>query len=452
MDNFDAKPGYVYHIKDSYFEVANDDKLMRNREDGSYRPTYYCLKDEKTGLLWVIPMSRRVKKYKGFMQKDVERYGRCLKIVIGEYAGVDAVFLLQNMFPVLPEYIDHAHVINQNPVPVNTRLQAIIGRNFRELLRLHRRGIRIVFTDILRLEKVILAHQILTQNSVDPTTAKRAGGWTNHVYLTPTHALRLSTTKNNTQLHREAARAKSLPPSVGYPKTIATGTTCGFEWTLSERIHGVPLSGVWDTLPPAARVKAVKQILAIATAVHSVPVGEIESITLRTAWYCTFDKAASLADFERYVALKLFTADEGVIFRGILERFYSQNQAEPVLCHGDITTDNLLWHDGNVVSLLDFEHSVIAPRMLDIHSIINLALSPDDEPGYAAEIKTLFAPYLSRRSDVDLFMGYRVLFRQRFFEFFLAEPKGDVQDCEAYRYLKYLTLSAATASVSPPKY
>jgi hypothetical protein len=138
---------------------VKDDKLMRNREGGAFRPTYYCLKDEKTGLLWVVPMSSRAEKYIGFMQKDIDRYGKCLKIVIGDYASVNAVFLLQNMFPILPKYIDHIHLVKQNPVPVNTRLQTIIDRNFRELLRLHRRGVKIVFPDILRLEKLMIDEQ-----------------------------------------------------------------------------------------------------------------------------------------------------------------------------------------------------------------------------------------------------------------------------------------------------
>ena len=159
MDKSNIKPGYVYHIKDTYFEKVKDDKLMRNREGGAFRPTYYCLKDEKTGLLWVVPMSSRSEKYVGFMQKDIDRYGKCLKIVIGEYASVNAVFLLQNMFPILPKYIDHIHLVKQNPVPVNTRLQTIIDRNFRELLRLHRRGVKIVFPDILRLEKLMIDEQ-----------------------------------------------------------------------------------------------------------------------------------------------------------------------------------------------------------------------------------------------------------------------------------------------------
>ncbi|MCL2204146.1 MAG: hypothetical protein FWB88_09450 [Defluviitaleaceae bacterium] len=156
MSDFEIRPGYVYHIKDEYFTVANDDKLMRNREGGAFRPTYYCLKDDKTELLWVIPMSRRAEKYDVFMQKDISRYGRCLKIVIGEYTDARAAFLLQNMFPILPKYIDHIHMVKQNPVPVDTRLQTQIDRNFRELLRLQRRGIKIVFPDILRLERLMM--------------------------------------------------------------------------------------------------------------------------------------------------------------------------------------------------------------------------------------------------------------------------------------------------------
>jgi hypothetical protein len=156
MDSSDIKPGYVYHIKDLYFDAAKDDKLMRNYEGGACRPTYFCVKDEKTGLLWVIPMSSRAEKYQQYVQKDIDRYGECLKIVIGDYADVKAAFLLQNMFPILPKYIDHIHLVKQNPVPVDTRLQTEISRNFRELLRLQRRGIKIVFTDILRLEELMI--------------------------------------------------------------------------------------------------------------------------------------------------------------------------------------------------------------------------------------------------------------------------------------------------------
>ena len=151
------KPRFVYHIKDEYFHLANDSKLMRNHEGGACRPTYYCLLDEKTGLSWVVPMSRRVEKYQAIVQRDIDKRGRCIKIVIGDFAGRNVVFLLQNMFPILPEYIDHIHTVKQKEIPVNERLAKQIDQNFREVRRLHARGAKVVFPDIDRLEQLMLA-------------------------------------------------------------------------------------------------------------------------------------------------------------------------------------------------------------------------------------------------------------------------------------------------------
>ena len=71
VDQVKCLPGFVYHIKDSYFDTVQDGKLMRNHEGGALRPTYFCLRDEKTQLLWMIPMSSRVDKYKQFVEHDM---------------------------------------------------------------------------------------------------------------------------------------------------------------------------------------------------------------------------------------------------------------------------------------------------------------------------------------------------------------------------------------------
>jgi len=102
MNESDIRTGFVYHIKDLYFDMVNDDKLMRNYEGGAYRPTYYCIRDDKTRLLWVIPMSSRIDKYQPIIDKDIERYGKCHKILIARYGDGKSAFLMQNMFPVLP--------------------------------------------------------------------------------------------------------------------------------------------------------------------------------------------------------------------------------------------------------------------------------------------------------------------------------------------------------------
>ena len=46
--------GYAYHIKDTYFDIANDESLMQNKEQGNYRPTLYCIKDEEDFCGWFL--------------------------------------------------------------------------------------------------------------------------------------------------------------------------------------------------------------------------------------------------------------------------------------------------------------------------------------------------------------------------------------------------------------
>jgi hypothetical protein len=156
MNERDIKPGYVYHIKDAYFDTAKDNKLMRNHEGGAYRPTYFCIKDEKTDLLWVIPMSSRLDKYNAVIEKDIKRYGSCLKILIARYGDGQSAFLFQNMFPILPKYIDHVHTVAGIPMAVNPVVQEEIKKRFKEIRRLHTRGVKMVFPDITRLEKLML--------------------------------------------------------------------------------------------------------------------------------------------------------------------------------------------------------------------------------------------------------------------------------------------------------
>ena len=297
-----------------------------------------------------------------------------------------------------------------------------------------------------------IAADIFRQHGLDFETAQRAGGWTNAVWLNGDVALRLSKEKNSDKIRREIERSKAFPPSVGYPKSIATGITDGYEWSLSERIPGKVLSSVWNSLSWTEKATAVKQIFVIINGVHSVDVGEVEHLTLKSAWYNSFDRESSLSDIERYITQRLFTPEQGRVLLAILERFYKwHSSVTPVLCHGDITLDNLLCHEGNVVSLLDFEHSVIAPTQLDIHSMVNLALIPYDETTstdivllaekkqeiqqYVAKVIPLFAPFLSEQRDKDLFIGYNVLFRQRFLEFWLEKPEGDIKFCDAYQKL-----------------
>mgnify|MGYP004492942245 CR=1 FL=1 len=49
-----VQTGYIYHIKDEYFDKVNDKGLMINHENGHARPTYFTIKDKD--ILWFIPL------------------------------------------------------------------------------------------------------------------------------------------------------------------------------------------------------------------------------------------------------------------------------------------------------------------------------------------------------------------------------------------------------------
>lgn len=124
--------GYIYHIKDEFFEIINDDSLMQNHERGKTRPTYFVIKDND--ILWFIPLSSKVNKYKEIIKKKEHKYGFCNTIIIATIFGKEHAILLQNAFPTLEKYIDHVHCENGIPAYVKTNLQSKIVNYFKQLL------------------------------------------------------------------------------------------------------------------------------------------------------------------------------------------------------------------------------------------------------------------------------------------------------------------------------
>ncbi|PHU35984.1 type III toxin-antitoxin system CptIN family toxin [Pseudobutyrivibrio ruminis] len=149
--------GYTYHIKDEYFDFVDDKMLLQNKEDDSYRPTMYCIKDSDSDLYWMVPLSTQYEKYSAIRESILAKGKPCKGIIMGEYDGKQAAFLIQNMFPVTEKYIDHIHTRNGNPVPVKKELQKVIRKNVKSFLALNGKGIKVTFTDIDRLKKIMLS-------------------------------------------------------------------------------------------------------------------------------------------------------------------------------------------------------------------------------------------------------------------------------------------------------
>lgn len=148
--------GYVYHIKNEYFEVVKDDKLMKNHEGNATRPNYLCIKKEDSDILWFVPMSSQIDKYEKIKEKIVEKYGKCNTIVIGKYRNRETAFLIQNMFPVIEKYIDHIDTVQGRTQAIAKSIQIEIAENITTIFKLKKRGIKLIFPDVDKIEQILL--------------------------------------------------------------------------------------------------------------------------------------------------------------------------------------------------------------------------------------------------------------------------------------------------------
>ena len=146
----EIKTGYLYHIKDEFFDVVKDNSLMQNHEKGKKRPTYFTIKEKE--ILWFIPISTKIEKYQKTIDKKIEKYGFCNTILIRKIADQDSAILLQNAFQTLEKYIDHVHTIDGVPLKVPTNLQQEIKSHFKNMLGLKKRGKNLFFSDIDKLK------------------------------------------------------------------------------------------------------------------------------------------------------------------------------------------------------------------------------------------------------------------------------------------------------------
>lgn len=152
----EIKQGYVYHIKEDYFKFVNDEKLMRNHEGNSTRPNYFCIKLDNSDIMWFIPMSSKVDKYKDIIENKVRKYKKCDTIVIGNYRGREHAFLIQNMFPIISKYIDHIDTVNGKALQMPSETRRLIMDKVNKIFRLKENGIDLIFPNVDRIKKLLL--------------------------------------------------------------------------------------------------------------------------------------------------------------------------------------------------------------------------------------------------------------------------------------------------------
>lgn len=157
-----VQTGYLYHIKDEFFNRINNKGLMINHENGHSRPSYLAIKDEE--ILWFIPLSTKIDKYKSIVEKKEKKYGSCKTILIKKIAGREQAILIQNAFPTLEKYIQSRHTVDGKIVKISSAVEREIVNNFEYMLSLKASGLNLFFTDIDYI-KNLMFEELETSNN-----------------------------------------------------------------------------------------------------------------------------------------------------------------------------------------------------------------------------------------------------------------------------------------------
>lgn len=149
--------GKFYFLKDSFFERMKDSNLVQNKDNGNKRPCYYCFRDKKEDeLIWFVPISSKVSKYKKIYEEKLKKYKRVDTLVFGKLNGEERVFLIQNMFPTIEKYIEEIYVRKSEDVTITYTLERQIKEKANLVLEIAKKGKKVIFPDIMKIKETLL--------------------------------------------------------------------------------------------------------------------------------------------------------------------------------------------------------------------------------------------------------------------------------------------------------
>ena len=148
----DLEKGHFYFLTPEFYLTFQDMGLMNDEN----RPAMMSFYDKGTGFYWLIPISSRVEKYERTYAQKMKKYGLCDTIVFGDVLGVRKAFLIQNMFPVTPEFILNEYLSNNESVRIATPVEEEIIIKAKKVLALSRyKKAGLLFTNISKMTEIL---------------------------------------------------------------------------------------------------------------------------------------------------------------------------------------------------------------------------------------------------------------------------------------------------------
>jgi aminoglycoside phosphotransferase (APT) family kinase protein len=256
---------------------------------------------------------------------------------------------------------------------------------------------------------------LLAMHGLESGPLQRMEGWSNSLWASGAHVVRISSGRFEHSLSHEAEVLHSLP-HVPCPRVLANGLVGRREWMIQTRAPGVDLMQAWPHLDPAERERAVRSLAQALRAVHATPLRPAlreppwRAAALRPAG----DLSTALRVHPRHyrqlaeAGLERSTAAKSLLRAGagfIEARLGAFADDREVLTHGDLTFANVIW-DGCQAHLVDFEGSGAAPIDRELDLLLRFVTSPEAfSPAGATDSTALYEPVIAWLRDAypDMF-------------------------------------------------
>jgi hypothetical protein len=155
------KPNRIYIVKDAFFNEFNDPYLTYNKNEN--RPHGIVFKDPNpklSELFWIIPMGSNIQKYREKIDYSIKNRGNCDFWYIDKIGNKQSVFLICNMFPIIPRYIKREYTINKIPLEIKNKktIKEINKRAKKVHAKIHhnRKSMPETLPDVLSIKQKLL--------------------------------------------------------------------------------------------------------------------------------------------------------------------------------------------------------------------------------------------------------------------------------------------------------
>ena len=111
---------------------------------------------ENKEIIWFVPISSKVKKYKSIYEDKKKVRKKVYNFVFGKVLGKEKAFLIQNIFPTIEEYIESKYQNKMQDVEITETLKQEIIETSMNVIKLAQKGINIPFYDIIEMKNILL--------------------------------------------------------------------------------------------------------------------------------------------------------------------------------------------------------------------------------------------------------------------------------------------------------